>query len=205
MPSRSPASIHSTASVWDHFSSFPYRTTPRPTKGPALLFPGNGKIRKCLIFIRFSIHCSRCSPLIVKPHHRPTRQSPVSRDEPHTREQLPRIRLSLCHNHWGRLPTRGLVQKALVLQQLNKSLCGREDGRKPGDVGGGTIFFLLSFCQGLLDSSSSVYPLRQLSPCCCNGLTRHCGKRCGKLTAAALAPHPALPATFQAVGMLDFI
>ena len=147
----------------------------------------------------------RCPPLIVKPHHRPTRQSQVGHAEPHLWGQLPRMTLYLCHHPSGRLPTRGLVQKALVLQQLNKSLCRQEDGTKPRDVGGGTIFFLLSFCQGLLDSSSSVYPLRQLSPCCCNGLTRHCGKRCGKLTAAALAPHPALPATFQAVGMLDFI
>src|SRR5664280_376165 len=56
----------------------------------------------------------RRPPLVVKPYYRPARGLQVSRDEPHSWEQLPGMELHLRHDSSCRIPTCRLVEKALV-------------------------------------------------------------------------------------------
>lgn len=56
----------------------------------------------------------RRAPLVVEPHHCPTRCLQVSHDEPHSREQLPGMELNLRPYSSCGLPTGGLIEKALV-------------------------------------------------------------------------------------------
>src|ERR1035437_4853056 len=53
------------------------------------------------------------APLVIESHHRSTRKRQVRHNEPHSREQLSRMMLHLCHHPPGRLPTLGLVEKPL--------------------------------------------------------------------------------------------
>src|ERR1019366_817557 len=59
----------------------------------------------------------RRAPLIIEPHHGPTVSLQVGDDEPHTWEQLSKVELHLGHHPPWHLPTRRLIQKALVLDQ----------------------------------------------------------------------------------------
>src|ERR1700687_1613064 len=53
-------------------------------------------------------------PLVIEPYHRPARRSQVRHDEPRSREQLHGMELHLRRDLSCRLPTRRLIQKALV-------------------------------------------------------------------------------------------
>src|ERR1035437_9873022 len=59
----------------------------------------------------------RCPTLVVEPHHRPAGQAQVRDDEAHSWEQLALVMLHLGNHPAGLLPTRCLVERALVLDQ----------------------------------------------------------------------------------------
>ena len=55
-----------------------------------------------------------CPTLVVEPHHRPAVRLQVRHNESHPRKQFAKVELDLSHHLALCLPTRGLIQKALV-------------------------------------------------------------------------------------------
>jgi hypothetical protein len=60
------------------------------------------------------IHCSAMPRLFVEAHHRPARRLQVGHDKPQAREQFPGMEFHLRHHTSCCLPTRRLIEKALV-------------------------------------------------------------------------------------------
>ena len=54
------------------------------------------------------------APFVIEPYHRPARRLQIGHDEAYSREQLPSVKLHFRHHTPRSLPTRGLVEEALV-------------------------------------------------------------------------------------------